>query len=44
MNTLKAGDKAPLFKLADQNGDIVELAELLKESKVSEQNSLSIQC
>lgn len=34
MNTLKAGDKAPLFKLADQNGDIVELAELLKENKV----------
>ena len=34
MNTLQAGDKAPLFKLADQNGEMVELAELLKENKV----------
>ena len=34
MNTLQAGDKAPLFSLADQNGDTVELAELLKENKV----------
>ena len=34
MNTLQAGDKAPLFKLADQNGDVIELADLLKENKV----------
>jgi len=34
MNTLVAGDKAPLFSLQDQDGQKVELSELLKESQV----------
>lgn len=34
MNTLKAGDKAPIFKLNDQNGELFDLAEVLKTSQV----------
>ncbi|WP_105254524.1 thioredoxin-dependent thiol peroxidase [Pseudoalteromonas sp. T1lg75] len=34
MNTLQAGDKAPLFTLEDQNGDAVSLEALLKEHQV----------
>ncbi|WP_042144920.1 MULTISPECIES: thioredoxin-dependent thiol peroxidase [unclassified Pseudoalteromonas] len=34
MNTLVAGDKAPLFSLQDQNGQTVVLSELLKENQV----------
>ena len=34
MNTLKAGDKAPMFKLNDQNGELFDLAETLKTSQV----------
>ncbi len=34
MNTLQAGDKAPLFTLPDQNGDDVSLEALLKEHQV----------
>ncbi len=34
MNTLKAGDKAPLFNLADQNGASVSLAACLEKSDV----------
>lgn len=30
MNTLQAGDNAPMFKLEDQNGDVFDLAEQLK--------------
>lgn len=34
MNTLQVGDKAPMFKLEDQNGDIFDLAETLKTHQV----------
>jgi len=34
VNTLKAGDKAPMFKLNDQNGELFDLAEALKISQV----------
>ncbi|RUO62168.1 thioredoxin-dependent thiol peroxidase [Pseudidiomarina insulisalsae] len=34
MNTLKAGDKAPEFKLPDANEEQVALTDLLKEGKV----------
>jgi peroxiredoxin Q/BCP len=34
MNTLVAGDKAPLFSLQDQDGQTVVLSELLKENQV----------
>ena len=34
MNTLKAGDKAPMFTLPDQHGTPVALADLLKENRV----------
>ena len=34
MNTLQAGDKAPLFTLLDQNGDEFSLAETLKTQQV----------
>ncbi len=34
MKTLQAGDKAPLFKLADQNGEMFDLAETLKSHQV----------
>lgn len=34
MNTLKAGDKAPMFTLPDQDGAPVALADLLKENRV----------
>jgi len=34
MNTLVAGDKAPLFSLQDQDGHTVDLSELLKENQV----------
>lgn len=34
MNTLKAGDKAPLFTLNDQNGEAVSLADALKDGDV----------
>jgi peroxiredoxin Q/BCP len=34
MNTLNAGDKAPMFKLEDQNGDVFDLAETLKTKQV----------
>lgn len=34
MNTLNAGDKAPLFTLNDQDGNPVSLQECLKTSKV----------
>ncbi|MEM0514918.1 thioredoxin-dependent thiol peroxidase [Pseudoalteromonas sp. YIC-827] len=34
MNTLQAGDKAPLFTLEDQNGEAVSLATLLKDHEV----------
>lgn len=34
MNTLKAGDKAPLFSLQNQNDETVELATLLKSHQV----------
>ncbi|GHB76854.1 peroxiredoxin [Psychrosphaera saromensis] len=34
MNTLNVGDKAPMFKLEDQNGDIFDLAETLKTKQV----------
>ena len=34
MNTLKAGDKPPMFKLNDQNGELFDLAETLKTSQV----------
>lgn len=34
MNTLKAGDKAPMFSLPDQQGAQVALAELLKSNRV----------
>ncbi|WP_105214325.1 thioredoxin-dependent thiol peroxidase [Pseudoalteromonas sp. T1lg22] len=34
MNTLQAGDKAPLFTLEDQNGEAVSLEALLKNHEV----------
>ncbi|MDW7548106.1 thioredoxin-dependent thiol peroxidase [Pseudoalteromonas sp. McH1-7] len=34
MNTLKAGDKAPLFSLQNQNDETIELASLLKSNQV----------
>ncbi|MBU2968973.1 thioredoxin-dependent thiol peroxidase [Pseudoalteromonas sp. C2R02] len=34
MNTLVAGDKAPLFSLQNQDGQTVVLSELLKENQV----------
>ncbi|GEK09888.1 MULTISPECIES: thioredoxin-dependent thiol peroxidase [Pseudoalteromonas] len=34
MNTLKAGDKAPLFSLQNQNDETIELANLLKSNQV----------
>ncbi|QTH64105.1 thioredoxin-dependent thiol peroxidase [Psychrosphaera ytuae] len=34
MNTLQAGDKAPMFKLLDQNGETFDLAEQLKQHQV----------
>lgn len=34
MNTLQAGNTAPLFELADQDGNLVALSDLLKENKV----------
>lgn len=34
MNTLKQGDKAPLFSLPDQTGESVSLQELLKKNRV----------
>lgn len=34
MNTLQAGDKAPLFNLKNQNDESVELAKLLEENQV----------
>lgn len=34
MNTLQAGDKAPMFTLQDQNGNDFSLEETLKESQV----------
>lgn len=34
MNTLQAGDKAPMFKLQDQNNETFDLAEQLKEHNV----------
>lgn len=34
MKTLQVGDKAPMFTLPDQNGEPVNLAELLKSAKV----------
>ncbi|MBS3797812.1 MULTISPECIES: thioredoxin-dependent thiol peroxidase [unclassified Pseudoalteromonas] len=34
MNTLQAGDKAPLFTLEDQNGETVSLEALLKDHQV----------
>ncbi|WP_010606388.1 thioredoxin-dependent thiol peroxidase [Pseudoalteromonas maricaloris] len=34
MNTLKVGDKAPLFSLQNQNDETVELATLLKSHQV----------
>jgi len=34
MKTLNAGDKAPMFKLEDQNGDVFDLAEALKTKQV----------
>ena len=34
MNTLQAGDNAPMFKLEDQNGDVFDLAEQLKTHQV----------
>ncbi|RUO25754.1 thioredoxin-dependent thiol peroxidase [Aliidiomarina minuta] len=34
MNTLKQGDKAPLFSLPDQTGELVSLQELLKQNRV----------
>ena len=34
MNTLQAGESAPLFRLMDQNGEIFDLAETLKSHQV----------
>lgn len=34
MNPLQAGDKAPLFELADQDGNIVKLADFIGKKKV----------
>ena len=34
MNTLQAGDKAPMFTLQDQNGNDFSLEEMLKENQV----------
>ncbi|MBQ4861895.1 thioredoxin-dependent thiol peroxidase [Pseudoalteromonas sp. MMG013] len=34
MNTLKAGDNAPLFTLHNQNGEAIELASLLNSTQV----------
>ena len=34
MNTLQAGDKAPMFTLQDQNGNDFSLEETLKEHQV----------
>jgi peroxiredoxin Q/BCP len=34
MNTLQAGNTAPIFELADQDGNLVALSDLLKENKV----------
>ncbi|MDU0114834.1 thioredoxin-dependent thiol peroxidase [Psychrosphaera aquimarina] len=34
MNTLNVGDKAPMFKLEDQNGDVFDLAQTLKTKQV----------
>ncbi|MBU2881254.1 thioredoxin-dependent thiol peroxidase [Psychrosphaera sp. B3R10] len=34
MNTLQAGDNAPMFTLEDQNGEIFDLAKALKEHQV----------
>jgi peroxiredoxin Q/BCP len=34
MNTLSVGDKAPMFKLEDQNGDLFDLAQTLKTKQV----------
>lgn len=34
MNTLQAGDKAPLFSLQDQNGETFELAKALESHQV----------
>jgi peroxiredoxin Q/BCP len=34
MNTLQAGDNAPMFKLTDQNGDVFDLQEQLKTHQV----------
>jgi len=34
MNTLQAGDKAPLFELLDQNGETVKLADYIGEKQI----------
>lgn len=34
MNTLKIGDKAPIFRLPNQHGESVDLADLLKQHRV----------
>ena len=34
MNTLQVGDKAPLFTLPDQNGDMVSLADFIGKKQV----------
>ncbi|MBU2918023.1 thioredoxin-dependent thiol peroxidase [Psychrosphaera sp. F3M07] len=34
MNTLSVGDKAPMFKLENQNGDLFDLAQTLKTKQV----------
>lgn len=34
MNTLQAGDKAPMFKLEDQNGEIFDLEQTLQNKQV----------
>ncbi len=34
MNTLQAGDKAPMFRLEDQNGEVFDLQETLKTHQV----------
>ncbi len=34
MNTLQVGDKAPLFELADQNGNMVKMADFIGKKQV----------
>lgn len=34
MKTLQAGDKAPSFELADQNGEMVKLADYIGKQQV----------